>query len=365
MAHARRRPLSLLALFLVLACAGLLAPAMPGLPARSEASVAAPGAQELRVMLVGDSLTHGTGGSTTYRYWLWREFEDQGVPVTFVGPRTDLNRGGGEDHYNRLDHGFETNHAAQFGSDFHYHLRRVDELMEEYRPDVVVLQLGFNDAAVHSARRIAHDTTRYLRRVFAHDPATRVVLGEIIPTTDPRISGRRNERTVAANRLVRRRWESDPRVAINELRTARRHAWAPLGHTYDHKHPNATGETLMAHRMAQGLAELGIFTRQVRVYHRTPWRPTVAPEVLVDGRRVTVRTGETMRTISATRSRLRFTPASKTPGGERAAPATLTTRWSAHREVVRRLAPGEYLVRLQVRRRMMTGITEATRVAVA
>ncbi|KAK0124754.1 hypothetical protein ONS96_008636 [Cadophora gregata f. sp. sojae] len=40
----------------------------------------------LRVMVVGDSMTHGQQGDYTWRYRIWQFFRNNGIDVQFVGP---------------------------------------------------------------------------------------------------------------------------------------------------------------------------------------------------------------------------------------------------------------------------------------
>ncbi len=312
----------------------------------------------LRVMVVGDSLSQGQSGSATYRYWLWRELERQRVAVRFVGPETGLARGGGANLYNRTDHGFQKAHAAHAGSRIRYHLERQVELLTRYRPDLVVLQIGFNDAGAHDGDRIAADLGRYLEQTFELLPETRVVVGEIPPGARPflRQPGLRNARTARANSLVDAEWGDDERVAIARLRTATSPAWDVRRHTFDGTHPNATGETLMAHRIALALHDLGVLTRPVQTYHQEVWAPAARPKVGVRGRTVTVRLGEVRRAVTATSARAVVT----TPAGR----VVWRSRWGT--AAVRRttLPPGRYRVRLDVRRTAMSGVTRSTPVRV-
>lgn len=305
----------------------------------------------LRVMLVGDSMTQGQSGSTTWRYWLWRSFGDQGVDVTFVGPQTGLARGGGANLYNRSDHGFEKSHAALAGTRFAYHLGRARQLVESLAPDVVVVQLGFNDAGVHDGDRIAADTGAYLERLFEADPDLRVVLGEIPPGEPPFADQARvrNARSELANRLVAEAWGADERVAIAHTRTASWQPWSPARHTFDGAHPNATGETLMAHRMALALAELGVFQRPVDVYRPSTWTPAARPVVTVRRHTATVRAGVVRRVVSATTARVVVADAA----GRR----VWRSAWTRRATVRTTLRPGRYRVWLEVRRHAMSGAT--------
>ena len=47
--------------------------------------------EPLRVLLVGDSVTQGSAGDSTWRYRLWKHLEATTAgPVDLVGPRNDL-----------------------------------------------------------------------------------------------------------------------------------------------------------------------------------------------------------------------------------------------------------------------------------
>src|SRR4051794_28711463 len=41
----------------------------------------------VRVLIYGDSITHGSSGDWTWRYRLWQHLSDVGANVDFVGPR--------------------------------------------------------------------------------------------------------------------------------------------------------------------------------------------------------------------------------------------------------------------------------------
>lgn len=310
LAHAALRLAMPLAMLLAVAAGPAVAEPAPEPPGVADTTQAT---GPLRVMFVGDSMTHGRAGSATYRYWMWREFVRQGVPAHFVGPRTDLSTryvGDAEvtEGYEHLDHGFagELAHAAQARSTFSYHLPRITEEAETYRPDVVVLQLGFNDTGAHDAPRIAADTAELLRRVWAVDPDIRIVLGEIPPTTRVEAVQRgRNQVAVEANLLVAAAVAGDPRVEIAHHATHPVRAWDPTTDTYDQVHPNQVGETLFAQRFAEALVRLGVFDGPVRLFRREPWTPRMPLTGVGGSRRLTVDLTRTFQLTSTARAQVR------------------------------------------------------------
>lgn len=303
-------------------------------------------------MFVGDSMTQGRPGSATYRYWMWRGFEAQGVPAHFVGPRTDVNTTSRamRHAYEHLDHGFagQLAHEAQGGSEIAYHLARVTRVVSTYRPDVVVFQAGFNDTDTRTAAQITEDTLEYLRLAWAVDPDIRFVLGEIPPSAKQSASDDvRRARSAEANRLVAAAVAGDARVAIAHHATDPTRAWNPTTDTFDAVHPNAVGETLFAQRFGEALLELGVFTRPVRLFHREPWTPSLP--ITAAGRRLAVevdlaqaawsaRAGHTFETRVLVYRRAR--------GGR----PTQVTPWSPRTHLRVRIRPGRYWVAAVVRR---------------
>ncbi|KAF2207741.1 carbohydrate esterase family 3 protein, partial [Cercospora zeae-maydis SCOH1-5] len=126
----------------------------------------------LRMMFVGDSITHGFEADYTWRFRLWEWLKATDVPFTFVGPYTgvcgpmaahpprpprlmELPPPGPEDNddFPRIEWGY----AKDVPSDFDAHhfatsgerADRVKELIharvEEYRPEMLLILLGFND----------------------------------------------------------------------------------------------------------------------------------------------------------------------------------------------------------------------------
>ncbi|MFC7496124.1 MULTISPECIES: SGNH/GDSL hydrolase family protein [unclassified Nocardioides] len=320
-------------------------------------------AHPIRVMYVGDSMTHGHPGSATYRYWMWREFREQGVPARFVGPRSDLrstypNRdlAPGEYNYEHTDHGFgnQEAHASQGGSKFAYHLPRIAGEIGTYHPDVVVLELGFNDATTRSAWEITRDTATLLRRIWSVEPDTRVVVGEI-PNSGRELgvdvkASRRNSRTASANRLIARKIGRDPRVVIAHLRTDTARPWDPQLYTFDNVHPNPTGETLFAEVFSRAFAELGVFRRPVQVFHQEAWTPQFSTQVSGGTGLVVADLVRVRQLTYATRAMVRVWDA---PVG-----GTLVKEsgWSKDDYLAVRLDPGTYWIEpVAARRQLVSG----------
>ena len=128
----------------------------------------------LRVMVAGDSISQGIESMYTWRYRLWEWFQANNVPVAFVGPfhltqlqQQDLSTGvplpaarsGDElDGPTAMDSGYALDvepeflrtgsaHFAISGREISQNLDIISQQIHDYRPDYLLVELGFNDLA--------------------------------------------------------------------------------------------------------------------------------------------------------------------------------------------------------------------------
>lgn len=127
---------------------------------------------ELRVMVVGDSISHGREGDWTWRYRIWQWFQQQHIPLRFVGPYTGTvppeephpprpppldgeatnlpprascySHGGYADD---VEPGFLANshHFAWSGRQAFDMQHLIAEQVAAHQPDLCLVELGFND----------------------------------------------------------------------------------------------------------------------------------------------------------------------------------------------------------------------------
>ncbi|EHL01048.1 hypothetical protein M7I_3010 [Glarea lozoyensis 74030] len=128
----------------------------------------------LRVLVAGDSISQGLESMHTWRYRLWEWFQANNVPVTFVGPfrqtrlqPLDLSVGvplpapRNSDELNgpnAMDHGYAFDvepeflrtgsaHFSIWGREVAQNIDIISRQIQEYRPDYLLIELGFNDLA--------------------------------------------------------------------------------------------------------------------------------------------------------------------------------------------------------------------------
>ncbi|MFB7918421.1 fibronectin type III domain-containing protein [Streptomyces sp. NPDC056061] len=124
--------------------------------------------QPLKVMVVGDSMSQGYEGDWTWRYRLWEWFRNQHIDVDFVGPyvgtksqalpsapkppplqgetppdedEPDTTGGYAPD----VPESFDTRHFAVWGRQADQDKKLIRKMVSEYRPDMLLVGLGFND----------------------------------------------------------------------------------------------------------------------------------------------------------------------------------------------------------------------------
>ncbi len=273
-----RRPGGVLIAGTALALTAALAPHPATAPA-----AASPAPAPVRILVVGDSITTGMTGSATYRYWVYREFLRQGVPVQFVGNRTELAFGTYYEHRN-LGFAQQTHHGAKQSTGFAWHNERIANQIRKHDADVVLAQIGFNNSNEvenpKASRNVADMAMTFTHLVLGADPDVRLVLGEL-PNTDrhprkrPGFAAKKNRVLVEADRLINERVAAlgSPRVFRNHLRSHPQYPYDSRIHTYDGSHANSTGETVMAQHFAEALHEMGVLPQMPKVMHKEPWQP--------------------------------------------------------------------------------------------
>lgn len=210
--------------------------------------------EPVRILIVGDSQTHGSVGDWTWRYRLWNNLADQNVEVDFVGPHDGVLDGdsGDREDMRYADPKFDTDHAARWGMGFADQEYAIGDLIRDYQPDVVVEMLGTVDLAFyhHTPDDIAAAASEFVAAARAADPGVDIVLGHVFDSWVGGSDGANGWIDV----IARDRDEADSRVVV----AAAPQDYALNVDTYDPLHPSATGEVKIAQSVASALAELGV-----------------------------------------------------------------------------------------------------------
>ncbi len=132
----------------------------------------APAQAPVRVMLLGDSITYGArstdGGG--YRTRLWELLRQQYDAVDFVG-----SSDAGPSWIDRANEG----HSGYMIRDL---LPYLDQWLQTYQPQIILLHIGTNDIGGHLAPAAAAERLRrLLRQIFSVLPQVQIIVAQITP----------------------------------------------------------------------------------------------------------------------------------------------------------------------------------------
>ncbi|MCX6406615.1 MAG: GDSL-type esterase/lipase family protein [Propionibacteriales bacterium] len=229
-----------------------------------------------RILITGDSITQGSSGDYTWRYRLWNKLASTAPgEVTFVGTRTDLydnvNDSSGSQHYAAS---FSAKaHSAQWGTTFGLQLDNISSQVSNSNANVLVIMLGSNDLAYQtSPAQTVSNLRTYIQKARAAKPGIDVVVGEVVNRYDPWaqdywLTSETSEYASRIRTLASELNSSSQRVVVAATRTG----WDAREHTWDGTHPNPTGEKVIAQRVSEALANLGIGASSPNIISSTAW----------------------------------------------------------------------------------------------
>lgn len=206
-----------------------------------------------RVLIVGDSVTHGADGDYTWRYFSWKGLAQTGASVDFVGPRHDTVGGGGY-----ADPEFDQDHEARWGRAMWQMLDTpsadnpaIADLVQAQDPDVIVETLGVNDMTWlgFDGPGMAEQVRRFVAEARTAKPGVDIVLGGIPQTWFERVA----DFNAALPALAAELSTGESRVVA-----------APVPEftqgvdTYDIAHPTTVGQIKIAAAVSVALEQLGI-----------------------------------------------------------------------------------------------------------
>lgn len=229
-----------------------------------------PDAPTVRVLVVGDSLSHGFQGDWTWRYRLWQQQRARGVNVDFVGPWSGLSNLDYSDANGTsaiyADPCFEERqHYAHVGMAYSDVLLPYDgapsvaaRMVELFDPDVVLGFMGANDVINRhlTAEQVLANAETFVEQVRVGAPDTAIAMATV---TSSSISAADPDRAVMEQYNVQLQaavptWSSE--ASPVGLVDVTQH-WQGVPDTWDGLHANAIGEMHLAHDVADGLAGLG------------------------------------------------------------------------------------------------------------
>ncbi|KAH7409724.1 carbohydrate esterase family 3 protein [Cadophora sp. MPI-SDFR-AT-0126] len=250
----------------------------------------------LRVMVVGDSMTHGQQGDYTWRYRIWQFFKNNGVNVQFVGPYTgtmqpmeaeppqppplygtqapDAGPQTSGGYAADVDPAFlsNSNHFAVWGRAVAVDKGLIQGVLQANPADLILFMLGFNDMGwfYSDADGTINSVDTFITNARAANPNIKIALANVPQRSF--IGGRQDliDSTTKYNAELSgyiAKWntaQSPIRLVHLEEAYDCHPASCPAG--YDGLHPNAWGEYQIASAFSETLVnDFGIGTTVLAV----------------------------------------------------------------------------------------------------
>ena len=137
----------------------------------------------LTIMPIGDSITSGETGWSTYRCYLDSMLDDAGVSFDFVGSQSAPY--GGEPYGCPTD--FDQDHEGWWGYLVNSVIDGVTASVEVLQPDVALIHLGSNDLFYgEGPASTAEDLESFITGLQAVSPDIIILVAQIIPCDDGR-----------------------------------------------------------------------------------------------------------------------------------------------------------------------------------
>jgi hypothetical protein len=218
--------------------------------------------QPVRVLILGDSVTQGSAGDWTWRYRAWQALTDADVAVDFVGPRDDLfdleTGQFGNDDYAHPD--FDRAHAARWGMAIGFPDWAITDLVEKYKPDVVVEARGINDLTWLQARSadLARSIGDEIQAARTVDPDIDFVVTQLpwtwLGQDEDGQTAVQAYNQVRLPQLAESMSSEESRVVVAQSGSG----FVEFVDTWDMVHLTASGEVTMAAAVVDALATLGV-----------------------------------------------------------------------------------------------------------
>ena len=249
------------------------------------------GSGDVRIMLVGDSITQGSSGDHTWRYRLWTHLRSGQVPVRFVGPRHDL---WDDARSSALGFVFSDQYAdPAFGADpaanahdalVGIHAAAIapgiGAAVREYRPAYLVVLLGINDLASGAEpAQVAASMRRLVLNARAAAPALRFDLVQALPAA-PVPQAKVTAYGALVDELAAQLSTQRSPIAVTRAPAGYTTSATACADTWDGTHPNAAGELKIASAVADTLhSSFGLGAAYPRPLPQVPTGPQPPPRL--------------------------------------------------------------------------------------
>ncbi len=192
----------------------------------------------VRVMPLGDSITEAQGGYAAYRYWLWKDLENAGYPVDFVGSQYGVYSG--SPPYTDYDQ----DHEGHWGWRADQILANIGSWAAASPPDIVLIHLGHNDLwQGQSVISTIDELGQIIDTIRVVNPDATFLIAQVIPSTPSALDSIPFFNAQLPDLALLKNTEQSPVLVVDQ-----HSGFDPWTDTYDGVHPNEIGEIKMADR---------------------------------------------------------------------------------------------------------------------
>ena len=218
------------------------------------------GKQKMKILALGDSITHAEINRASYRYPLWKKLIDADIAFDFVGSmntQLETYSKGAPPHPDYKGQGFDPDHEGHFAwqiSNIAYGRNpkngtgsgSLSEWLLNYDFDIALVHLGSNDAFYRlSNERVAGELKDVIKALRKDNPKAIILLAKLIPTSRSEADSKAVEtlNEVIPSVVSETNSRTSPVILVDQFT-----GFDARTETYDGVHPNALGEERMAQR---------------------------------------------------------------------------------------------------------------------
>lgn len=199
-------------------------------------------ARPLRIMPLGDSVTHGATVEGGYRTALWQRLLSERPEIDFVGSQF------------HGPVGIDRDHEGHPGKAIQYIREEVRDWLNTSRPHIILLMIGTNDVLfpeVHEFPIAAARLDALVGQITVISPSSELIVAAIPPLADPQANERASVFAQEVQAIVNMRAAQGRRVAYVDMYSA-----LAMTDLADGVHPNAMGYEKMADVWYEAIAQL-------------------------------------------------------------------------------------------------------------
>jgi lysophospholipase L1-like esterase len=204
------------------------------------------------ILPLGDSITGDGVNRSSYRYPLWVKLVDAGIDFDFVGSQKS-DPLGTPDLQNYNGHSFDLDHEGHGGWHVDQILEGLDDWLQLYTPDIVLLHAGTNDARFDDRIDDAEDgLKRIIDAIRADNPEAITLLAKLIPAAEPERNRNIKVLNLRIDDIASGKTEASSPVIVVDQNSG----FSVRSDTLDGIHPNESGEEKMAQKWFDAIIQV-------------------------------------------------------------------------------------------------------------